>query len=133
MASEKGAVASGLDAETQATRRRNVPSNSPNGGLVDRVEIDDKKIQKKKVCEYAIPNRRASAGALFQGMMLTLCFYQPEQTFLQFLDEWEFIIAPVIFTFFAFFTRMYKIGLSPIVTWDEAQYEDPSQPYSTPD
>lgn len=59
---------------------------------------------------------------------------QPEQTFLQFLDEWEFIIAPVIFTFFAFFTRMYKIGLSPIVTWDEAQYEDPPpQPYRTPD
>ncbi|KAK0127661.1 Protein O-mannosyltransferase 2 [Cadophora gregata f. sp. sojae] len=94
MASEKGAVASGLDAETQATRRRNVPSNSANGGLVDRIEIDDKKMQKKK----------------------------PEQTFLQFLDEWEFIIAPVIFTFFAFFTRMYKIGLSPIVTWDEAHF-----------
>jgi dolichyl-phosphate-mannose-protein mannosyltransferase len=37
------------------------------------------------------------------------------------LDEYEFIIAPLIFTFFAFFTRMYKIGLSPIVTWDEAQ------------
>lgn len=37
------------------------------------------------------------------------------------LDEYEFIWAPLIFTFFAFFTRMYKIGLSPIVTWDEAQ------------
>jgi dolichyl-phosphate-mannose-protein mannosyltransferase len=40
---------------------------------------------------------------------------------LAFLDEYEFILAPLIFTFFAFFTRMYKIGLSPIVTWDEAQ------------
>lgn len=40
---------------------------------------------------------------------------------LSFLDEYEFIWAPLIFTFFAFFTRMYKIGLSPIVTWDEAQ------------
>jgi dolichyl-phosphate-mannose-protein mannosyltransferase len=37
------------------------------------------------------------------------------------LDEWEFIIAPLIFTALAFFTRLYKIGLSPIVTWDEAQ------------
>jgi dolichyl-phosphate-mannose-protein mannosyltransferase len=64
--------------------------------------------------------------------MLTLCSYKPEQTFLQFLDEWEFIIAPVIFTFFAFFTRMYKIGLSPIVTWDEAQYEDPSSALQNP-
>lgn len=62
----------------------------------------------------------------FQELMLTPCPYQPEQTWLQFLDEWEFLIAPIIFTFFAFFTRMYKIGLSPIVTWDEAQYEDPS-------
>jgi dolichyl-phosphate-mannose--protein O-mannosyl transferase len=42
-------------------------------------------------------------------------------SFLEVLDEWEFIIAPVLFTFFAFFTRLYKIGLSPIVTWDEAQ------------
>lgn len=46
---------------------------------------------------------------------------QKEQSFLEFLDEWEFIIAPVIFTILAFFTRLYKIGLSPIVTWDEAQ------------
>ena len=40
---------------------------------------------------------------------------------LSFLDEYEFIIAPLIFTALAFFTRMWKIGLSPIVTWDEAQ------------
>jgi hypothetical protein len=50
---------------------------------------------------------------------------QKEQTLLEFLDEWEFLIAPLIFTILAFFTRMYKIGLSPIVTWDEAQYEMP--------
>jgi dolichyl-phosphate-mannose-protein mannosyltransferase len=37
------------------------------------------------------------------------------------LDEWEFIIAPLIFTAAAFFTRMWKIGISDIVTWDEAQ------------
>lgn len=49
MASEKGAFVSGLDSETQATRRRNVPSTSPNGGMVDRIEVDEKKIQRKKV------------------------------------------------------------------------------------
>jgi hypothetical protein len=32
------------------------------------------------------------------------------------------VIAPLIFTFLAFFTRMWRIGLSDIVTWDEAQY-----------
>lgn len=38
------------------------------------------------------------------------------------MDEYEFLLAPLIFTLVSFFTRMYKIGLSPIVTWDEAQY-----------
>ncbi len=37
------------------------------------------------------------------------------------LDQWEWVIAPILFTAVAFFTRFYKIGLSPIVTWDEAQ------------
>ncbi|KAE9372124.1 glycosyltransferase family 39 protein [Stipitochalara longipes BDJ] len=94
MASEKGVLASGLESDSQSTRRRNVPSTSSNGGMVNRVEIDDKKTQIKK----------------------------KEQTLLEFLDEWEFLIAPLIFTIFAFFTRMYKIGLSPIVTWDEAHF-----------
>jgi len=48
MASEKG-HATGLD-DTQARRRTNVPSTSPtNGGLVNRIEADDKKTQAKKV------------------------------------------------------------------------------------
>jgi hypothetical protein len=51
MASDKGAVASGADFESTA-RRRNVPSTSPNGGLVNRVEIDEKKAQVKKVSDY---------------------------------------------------------------------------------
>lgn len=46
---------------------------------------------------------------------------QPQPSILKTLDEYEFVLAPLVFTFFAFFTRMYKIGLSPIVTWDEAQ------------
>ncbi|KAG9246117.1 Dolichyl-phosphate-mannose-protein mannosyltransferase-domain-containing protein [Calycina marina] len=93
MATMKGAVASGADyAET--ARRRNVPSTSLNGALVDRVELDEEKTQIKK----------------------------KQQSLLESLDEWEFIIAPLIFTILAFFTRLYKIGLSPIVTWDEAHF-----------
>ena len=38
------------------------------------------------------------------------------------IDGYEFLIAPLIFTALAFFTRMWKIGLSPIVTWDEAHF-----------
>ncbi|KAK6583754.1 hypothetical protein PZA11_003484 [Diplocarpon coronariae] len=94
MTSNDGAFASGLDTDTQATRRRNVPSSSPNGSVGERPELDEKKMHRKK----------------------------QEETFLQFLDEWEFIIAPVVFTFVAFVTRLYKIGLSPIVTWDEAHF-----------
>ncbi|KKA21364.1 O-mannosyl transferase [Rasamsonia emersonii CBS 393.64] len=47
---------------------------------------------------------------------------KPPKSFLAILDEWEFIIAPVIFTAISFFTRMYRIGLSNIVTWDEAHF-----------
>lgn len=46
---------------------------------------------------------------------------QPAKSFLDILDDYEFLIAPLVFTAFSFFTRLYKIGLSPIVTWDEAQ------------
>ena len=49
MASEKGVVASGLESDSQSTRRRNIPSTSPNGGMVNKVEVDDKKTQIKKV------------------------------------------------------------------------------------
>jgi hypothetical protein len=44
-----------------------------------------------------------------------------EPSVLDVLNEWEWLIAPIVFTALAFFTRLYKIGLSPIVTWDEAQ------------
>ena len=55
-----------------------------------------------------------------RSSMLTTSI-QSETSILQILDEYEFLIAPLVFTILAFFTRMYKIGLSPIVTWDEAQ------------
>jgi dolichyl-phosphate-mannose-protein mannosyltransferase len=49
MASNNAGIASGADYEAQATRRRNVPSTAPSGGLVNRVEVDEKKTQVKKV------------------------------------------------------------------------------------
>ncbi|KAL3959803.1 hypothetical protein ACCO45_004920 [Purpureocillium lilacinum] len=47
------------------------------------------------------------------------------KSFAETFDEWEPIFAPLIFTALAFFTRLWKIGLSDIVTWDEAQYGQP--------
>ena len=44
-----------------------------------------------------------------------------EQSLLEILDQWESVIVPLIFTALALFTRLYKIGISDIVTWDEAQ------------
>lgn len=44
------------------------------------------------------------------------------------LAGWESVLAPLIFTAVAIFTRLYKIGLSNIVTWDEAQYVHPPLP-----
>lgn len=37
------------------------------------------------------------------------------------LDNWEPLIMPILLTAVAIFTRMYRIGRSNIVTWDEAQ------------
>ncbi|KAJ5231964.1 hypothetical protein N7468_004920 [Penicillium chermesinum] len=43
-------------------------------------------------------------------------------SFLQVLTTWEPIIAPILFTALALFTRLYRIGRSNIVTWDEAHF-----------
>lgn len=61
---------------------------------------------------------------------LLIDLLQPKQqqgagSILKFLDDYEFLLAPLVFTALAFFTRMWKIGLSDIVTWDEAQYAIP--------
>ncbi|KXJ96967.1 dolichyl-phosphate-mannose-protein mannosyltransferase 2 [Microdochium bolleyi] len=92
MAEQKVAVASGADAANDALRRRNVPQD--NVAVVQQVQPDEKKLHGIK----------------------------KEQGVLQILDEWESVIAPIIFTALAIFTRLYKIGLSPIVTWDEAHF-----------
>ncbi|KAF3766143.1 family 39 glycosyltransferase [Cryphonectria parasitica EP155] len=62
------------------------------GAAQGQLEVDDKKKQAKK------------------------------SSFLQTLEEWEFVIAPLVFTALALFTRLYKIGISDIVTWDEAHF-----------
>jgi dolichyl-phosphate-mannose-protein mannosyltransferase len=67
MASYKGAVASGADFDAQATRRRNVPSTSPNGGLTDRVEIDEKKTQAKEVSSLFLLRTNFLAMKAFKG------------------------------------------------------------------
>ena len=64
MASDKGAVVSGADFDTQATRRRNVPSTSPNSGLVNRVEIDEKKTQAKQVSNCLRLRLRTNSQAM---------------------------------------------------------------------
>ncbi|KAK9485603.1 Dolichyl-phosphate-mannose-protein mannosyltransferase-domain-containing protein [Lipomyces starkeyi] len=38
------------------------------------------------------------------------------------LDTVEKYVAPILFTILSFLTRMYKIGISDIVTWDEAHF-----------
>lgn len=45
-----------------------------------------------------------------------------EPTFFETFDAWEPVFAPIIFTLLSFATRLWKIGISNIVTWDEAQY-----------
>jgi hypothetical protein len=54
MASSTTGITSGADFDSQATRRRNVPSTSPSGGLVNQVEIDEKKTQVNQVSHDAI-------------------------------------------------------------------------------
>ncbi|KAI0143244.1 dolichyl-phosphate-mannose-protein mannosyltransferase [Pestalotiopsis sp. NC0098] len=93
MADFKATVASGADPNGQQLRQRNVPGSAAPGVAVPYQQDEQKLHGKKK-----------------------------EQSFLQILDEWEVVIAPIIFTAFAIFTRLYKIGLSNIVTWDEAHF-----------
>lgn len=88
-------IATGASRQDADLHRRNVQSyDKANGQHVVKIEADDtKKLQSP----------------------------QSQGSILQVLDDWEVVIAPIIFTGFALFTRLWKIGLSNIVTWDEAQ------------
>ncbi|KIW57650.1 hypothetical protein PV05_02217 [Exophiala xenobiotica] len=94
MATVKGGYTTGAGQDEAELRRRNVTSyDNANGQHVYKVEAEDtKKLQK------------------------------PKSGLLDVLDEWEFLIGPFVFTAFALFTRLWRIGLSPIVTWDEAHF-----------
>jgi hypothetical protein len=63
--SQSGAVATGADFDT-ATRRRNVPSTSANGELVDRLELDEKKTQIKQV-------RTRGNCEVVRSMLISVC------------------------------------------------------------
>jgi dolichyl-phosphate-mannose-protein mannosyltransferase len=45
-----------------------------------------------------------------------------EKGFIEIFEDWEPIFAPIVFTVLAFGTRLWKIGISNIVTWDEAHF-----------
>lgn len=98
----------GADAQAEELRRRNVAGQTASPA-VNTTQIKEKSKEKVRI----LPER----GSMSHGSADS---FQPFEL-LAFLDEYEFIWAPLIFTALAFFTRMYKIGLSPIVTWDEAQ------------
>ncbi|KAL5611948.1 hypothetical protein BROUX41_000485 [Berkeleyomyces rouxiae] len=46
----------------------------------------------------------------------------PKKSALDALFQWEWIWGPIVLFALACFTRLYKIGLSNIVTWDEAHF-----------
>ena len=112
----------GADHDDQELRRRNVSSQEGSNGTITKVPEaeDDKKARKVCILQERI-NRPLLTSA-----------EQPQTSLLSILDEWEFLLAPLIFTILSFATRMYKIGLSPIVTWDEAQYVRYSDLYWQP-
>lgn len=99
----------GIDAHADELRRRNVATRN-DATAPAGARAPEKEKSKDKVC-HTTP----------RGCRNRLLTRRQPFSVLSLIDEYEFIWAPLIFTFFAFFTRMYKIGLSPIVTWDEAQ------------
>ncbi|OAA67891.1 protein O-mannosyl transferase [Niveomyces insectorum RCEF 264] len=97
MASNKPFAASGAQPANADALRQRAAVASPKTSSVAAApaEIDDKK--KKKTAT-------------------------PSPSIWQLLSDWEVVYAPIIFTAVALFTRLYKIGLSNIVTWDEAHF-----------
>jgi len=90
-------VSTGANAAEADLRRRNVPGSQAVAAATPvQPEREDKKKQER-----------------------------PAPSVLQILDQWESVIVPVLFTAIALFTRLYKIGISDIVTWDEAQQVPP--------
>ena len=123
MTTHAGTTSADAGAEADGLKRRNVPRTEVTPAEEIREELDVKKEQGKQVCALHL---EASTKGIAVQLSCRLhanrgCQPQAGKSILSFLDEYEFIIAPILFTLLSFFTRMYKIGLSPIVTWDEAQ------------
>ncbi|KAL1623858.1 Dolichyl-phosphate-mannose--protein mannosyltransferase 2 [Diplodia seriata] len=87
--------ATGADQQADALRRRNVANGEGQTDLIS--PQTEEKVKQKPM-------------------------HLQTKSVLETIDEYEFIWAPILFTAAAFFTRMYKIGLSNIVTWDEAHF-----------
>jgi dolichyl-phosphate-mannose-protein mannosyltransferase len=94
---------------------------------------DRRQPARRRPAPQASPRRvrsaaRRLAGGEEQGQGTVACARgqsnkdQKPKSLLETLDEWEFLIGPLLFTLLAFFTRNWRIGLSPIVTWDEAHF-----------
>ncbi|CAG8146230.1 unnamed protein product [Penicillium nalgiovense] len=92
MAGLDTAVSTGAKHESDL-RRRNVPDTS-------KVHMDSNRMNDEDVKKARIQS----------------------PSFLHVLASWEPIIAPIILTALALFTRLYQIGRSNIVTWDEAHF-----------
>ncbi|KGO47057.1 Glycosyl transferase, family 39 [Penicillium expansum] len=92
MAGLDTAVSTGAKHESDL-RRRNVPDTS-------KVHLDSNRLNDEDV-------KKARTQS---------------PSFLHVLSSWEPIIAPIILTALALFTRLYQIGRSNIVTWDEAHF-----------
>lgn len=86
MAADKATAVSGANVDGADALRRRNVAAAP-GAVAPRAEADDRKKAQK------------------QG-----------QSFLQILDAWEPVIASLLFTGVALFTRLWKIGQSNIVT-----------------
>lgn len=95
-------------------RRRNVPgAEKPSVVHNDMVDNDHKKTR-PTVWTYPV-----SSFASEESCLTTYAIQS--NSYLSVLRSWEPIITPIILTALSIFTRMYRIGRSNIVTWDEAQ------------
>ncbi|KAI5302570.1 Protein O-mannosyltransferase 2 [Ascosphaera pollenicola] len=93
-ASDQDALATGADQGRYDLRRRNTPAVEVNSVTVLPARDDRKAV---------LPRRH-------------------QKSFLETLDEWECVIAPIVFTLASFFIRTWRIGISDVVTWDEAHF-----------